>query len=85
MTSKRDTIMSIRCEWREETGQDPGKVGASILLDQMADAFYHKWEGGGPLYAVTEDRRTAEYLAGQWTGEDRKRLRTALKQTEENR
>lgn len=76
--SKRDTIMSIRHEWKEETGEDPGRVGAEILLDRMAEAFLHKWEGGGPEYAVLQDRRTAEYLARVWSGEDGKRLRETL-------
>lgn len=76
---KRDTIMSIRAEWREETGEDPGKVGAEILLDRMADAFVHKWEGGGPEYAVRQDRRTAEYLCRVWKGHEGNLLRRIVR------
>jgi len=71
MASKAETVRSIRAEWKAETGEDPGKGGAEVLLDQMCEAFFQKYHGyeSKPM-AIHEDRRTAEYLKWQWTGEE---------------
>jgi hypothetical protein len=83
MTSQREAVRNIRAEWLEETGHDPGKVGAEVILDNLAEAFLHKWEGAGPKYAVEADPGTARYLAHRWTGEDGKRLRAAIAEADE--
>lgn len=79
--NQRDTIKAIRAEWTEETGEDPGAVGASVILDNLCDAFVHKVEGAGVEYAVRADRFTAEYLSHRWNGEDGRRLRAELVRT----
>lgn len=78
MTTKREMISSIREEWREEVGEDPGKVGAEIILDQLCEAFFHSWQGAGPEAAVRRDLTVAQYLAHHWKGEDGRRLRAEI-------
>lgn len=71
-------VRSIREEWTEETGEDPGRVGAEVILDRMCEAFLHYWEGAGPCMAVATHPDTARYLSTRWAGEDGRRLRAAL-------
>lgn len=78
MASREATIRSIRKEWAIETGEDPGRDAADVILDQMCCAFGEKVAGAGYEYAVQQDRRTAEYLQVVWTGEERKKLKAAL-------
>jgi hypothetical protein len=78
MASKAETIRSIRAEWLEETEEDPGQTKAEYMLDQMCEAFFQISEGVGLAGAVHRDRRTAEYLKWQWTGDDGRRLRTIM-------
>ena len=78
MASRQEVLRSIRAEWLEETGEDPGASGASVLLDQMCEAFFQISQGVGLLEAARRDRRTAEYLKWQWTGDEGRALREML-------
>lgn len=71
-------VKEIRVSWTTETGEDPGRVGAEVILDRMCDAFVHKVEGAGYAYAVREQPEIANYLVWQWKGGERKALRAAM-------
>lgn len=68
----------IRDEWKSETGEDPGQIGASVILDRLCDAFVMNVEGVGVGYAVKQDPRIATYLLSVWRGSARRELKTAI-------
>lgn len=82
MASKAQIIKEIREEWLENTGADPGRQGAAVILDRMLEAFNEAIAGAGMEYAVRQEPYAARYMENWWVGADYpqgKELRRVMK------
>lgn len=68
MSSKVQVVKAIREEYKSETGEDPGKSGAEVILDRRLQAFNEFIDGVGMVYAVRQDRLCADYMQNWWVG-----------------
>lgn len=77
-TAKFDLVGEVRRSYAEETGAPITRGTASVIVDQMCDAFVHQAEGAGIDYAVAAQPDVARYLAYRWKGDDGRKLRAAI-------
>jgi hypothetical protein len=77
--NKRQIVKILRDDIWENCGEKISVSAAEVDLDWMCEAFYQRWMGAGPAYAVASDPLVAQYLRDcAWKGDDRKRLAEAI-------